>query len=56
LVFTAPPEYTKNIKTLSKKMGLKISKIGSIVEGKTIRIIDKIGHDLPLETEGYQHF
>ena len=56
LVFTAPPEYTKNINTLSKNMGLKISKIGSIVEGKTIRIIDKIGHDLPLETEGYQHF
>ncbi|MQG67010.1 MAG: hypothetical protein FI704_07990 [SAR202 cluster bacterium] len=56
LVFTAPPEYTKNINTLSKNMDLKISKIGSIVEGKTIRIIDKIGHDLPLETEGYQHF
>ena len=56
LVFTAPPEYTKNINTLSKNMGLKISKIGSIVEGKTIRIIDKIGHDLPLETEGFQHF
>ena len=56
LVFTAPPEYTKNINTLSKKMGLNMSKIGFIVEGKTMRIIDKTGHELPFKTGGFQHF
>ncbi len=44
LIFTAPPKFAKNILSLSNKIGLKISRIGSIVEGETIRMIDKNGN------------
>ena len=56
LVFTAPSEYTKKIISISKHIGLKISKIGSIIGGESIRIIDKTGHELPFKTGGFQHF
>ena len=49
-------DFTRNINTLSKIFNLKISRIGSIVEGKSVRITNAIGHDLPIQTGGFRHF
>ena len=56
LVFTAPPRYGNEIQHLYKKLELRISKVGTIVNDDSVRLIDEDGQDIPLCTKGFRHF
>ena len=55
LIFTAPPKHAGDIKYLSEKIGLGISRIGTIVKGDCVRIIGTEGQELELENRGFRH-
>ena len=56
ILFTANVDKSRIISNTSKKLGIKISKIGKITsnQNKSI-IIDQKGRKLPLKNKGYKH-
>jgi thiamine-monophosphate kinase len=56
LIFTAPPNYNNDILNLSKKIDLRLSKVGTVVKGNSVRILDSHGKEIPLNTKGFRHF
>ena len=56
LIFTAPPDRAYDIEEISDLIALKISKIGTMVEDKTVRVIDGLGHNIKLQDKGFHHF
>lgn len=56
LLFTAPQTQEKEFSTLSKKMGVSISKIGEINSSRELIVLDKNQHPYPIDEQGYDHF
>ena len=56
LLFTAPTKNAKLIRDISKKLNLNLSRIGSIVNGRSVRLVDSLGQELTLKKEGFSHF
>lgn len=60
LLFTASPSRGKEIKKLSKDLGLPLTAIGEILEmtgeAGTVQIIDETDKEIPIKKDGYRHF
>lgn len=56
LLFTAPPQAHEALQELACKTSVNITNIGSVKEGRGIKIIDKNGNDIYLSRNGYNHF
>lgn len=56
LLFTASPRYRKKIEALSRQIGLSLRRIGGIVRGKGVKVLDEAGKPLSFSRKGYGHF
>lgn len=56
LLFTAAPEEAEALAALGGEIGLALTPIGRLSEGRGLRILDSQGQELPLERPGWQHF
>ncbi len=54
LLFTVAPHAEENLTRI--QLGCKITRIGSILEGSGIVLVDAEGRRKPLEPKGFQHF
>ena len=56
MLFTASPSKSRIILNTSKKLGIKITKIGKILSGiKKSIIIDQKGKQIELKNKGHTH-
>jgi len=56
LLFTAPPEASGEIASLSQSLGVPIAEIGEIAAGKRVRLVDAAGAVIAVNTRGWRHF
>jgi thiamine-monophosphate kinase len=56
LCFTAPESKRGKIEILSRELGIQLTRIGRIGEGKGLVVLDAAGKVVTLETKGYDHF
>ena len=56
LIFTAKRKYYNNLILLAKKNFIKVTKIGKIVKGKKLLILDKNNQKLSFQNLGFKHF
>ena len=56
LLFTAPPEASEAIGSLSSRLGLPIATIGRIEPGEGVLLVDSSGQAIPVDSTGYRHF
>ena len=56
LCFTAAPERADEIKVLSATLDIALARIGRIVEGNAVAVIDAQGRPLPVKDKGFDHF
>ena len=56
LLFTAPPDVSDRIRSLSAELRLPITAIGMIENGAGARLIDADGKTVPVAAAGYRHF
>lgn len=56
LCFTASGEKQKEIEELSPKLAIPLTRIGKIIPGKGLTILNSDGTAIALETKGYDHF
>lgn len=56
LLFTSPPGSSERLKEVARKTDVSITCIGSIKEGREVKMIDKNGGDIKLSRLGYNHF
>jgi thiamine-monophosphate kinase len=56
LVFAAPREQAAAVAALAGALGLPISRIGHVVAGSGVRVVDRAGRDIELAAQGYRHF
>lgn len=56
LCFTAAQDARESITALAATLGLRFSRIGRIVEGQGVRVIDAHGQPWQPHRSGYQHF
>ena len=55
ICFTSSPKNESFIKEISEELGIPITSIGKTNDSTTISVIDKEGHEVPVES-GYTHF
>lgn len=56
LLFTAPAEMSAEVETRAAAAGTPVTQIGTITRATAVRILDRDGTVLPLETAGFSHF
>ena len=56
LLFTAPKKNRNKINLVSKMPFIKLTRIGSIMKDKRLKIIDHKGMLYKLKKKGYDHF
>jgi thiamine-monophosphate kinase len=56
LLFTAPPNASDRIHSLSAELRLPITAIGTIDSGAGVRLVDADGKTVPVTAAGYRHF
>ncbi len=56
LLFTSPEEKAKEIRSVSEKVGVKITQIGRVIEKPALRVIDTSGKELKYNQKGFIHF
>jgi thiamine-monophosphate kinase len=56
LLFAAPPEEDEEIASLSRSLGLPITRIGAIEAGDGVRLLDAAGKEVPIDAAGWRHF
>ncbi len=57
LLFTVPEDKTKNIRSLSKDLGIPLTPLGEIiVGGGAVRVLGGDGGEIPMARGGYVHF
>ena len=56
LVFTVPPEKRRAVEDLGKRLALRITRIGRIIDGQGVQIIDETGQEIEIKRPGYAHF
>ena len=56
LLFTAPVRNRKKIESLLKKTKTPICRVGKIISGKKVRVLDKKQNEIILNKKGYSHF
>ena len=56
LCFTAQPAHAAEIEALSATLDLRLTRIGSIVDGNEVAVHDATGRPLLLKDRGFEHF
>lgn len=56
LLFSAAPENRAAIAALGTRLALSLTRIGRIVNGSAVRVLDARGRPLPMAISGYDHF
>ena len=56
LLFTVPPQYQRQIESLSKATGIAATAIGVITEDKVLNVEDENGQLLSIPRKGFAHF
>lgn len=56
LCFTAAPARAAEIEALALTLDIALTRIGGIVEGNAVNILDAGGRPLPVEDRGFDHF
>ncbi len=56
LCFTAPSNKEDHIMAIASDLGLPVTKIGKMVEGTGLTVVDGQGQPLPVSSHGYDHF
>ncbi len=56
LLFTAAPENRSSIEALAAPLGLRLSRIGAIVAGAGVRVVDARGRPVPIDRRSHDHF
>jgi len=57
LLFTAKPGAEQSIRGISKRLGIRISRVGKILpKNKGVVVIDKKGRRINVKEEGFEHF
>ncbi|MDR3440833.1 thiamine-phosphate kinase [Telmatospirillum sp.] len=56
LLFTVPPDKAAAIGELGRRLGLRLTKIGQIIDGEGVRVVNANGDPLTLTGSGYRHF
>jgi thiamine-monophosphate kinase len=56
LCFTASREHRERIGALSGRLGIALSRIGSMLEGAGVEVLDAQGRALVLKEKGFDHF
>lgn len=56
LLFSAAPENRTAIAAIGARLALPLTRIGRIVDGSTVRVLDARGRPLPMTIAGYDHF
>lgn len=56
LIFTAPPSMRDQIVRLAEDMDLSLTRMGKVVAGMGVRVLDQKGQELSLAYKGYNHF
>lgn len=56
LLFTASPMHREALLALSATTNTTITRIGRVLEGKDVCILDKQGEEMLFDSKGYQHF
>jgi thiamine-monophosphate kinase len=56
LLFTAPSEASDELASLSRGLGLPITEIGAIAEGRGVRLVSADGREIPVAAGGWRHF
>jgi thiamine-monophosphate kinase len=55
LLFTAPPAMRATLQTLASKLGLPLTRIGEMVAGSGVSLLDANGAALPIAHAGWEH-
>lgn len=56
LLFAAPPEAAGQVAALSARLGLAITRIGTITAGEGVRLVDERGAAIAVDAGGWRHF
>ena len=56
LLFTAAPARAAEIEALAGTLDLSLTRIGAMVEGAGVRVLDEAGQEIPLQHAGWAHF
>lgn len=56
LVFTAPAGRKKAVAAAAKKAGVPVARIGKVVKGEGVQVLDLSGRPLAFTGQGYDHF
>jgi thiamine-monophosphate kinase len=56
LLFVAPPDASREIAALSAELGVAITRIGEVVTGSGVRLLDVHGEAITIARAGYRHF
>jgi thiamine-monophosphate kinase len=56
LLFTAPPEKESEVETLLKRLGLKVTRIGEMVQGNAVEVAAADGRPYTPAKAGFDHF
>ena len=56
LLFCAPPSARDNVEAIGRRLGLALTRIGTVERGEGVRVLDADGNPLALGRPGYTHF
>ncbi|MEZ5465797.1 MAG: thiamine-phosphate kinase [Lysobacteraceae bacterium] len=56
LCFSAPAEQASTLQRLAEAAGLRVTRIGRVIDGGGVRVLDANGQVFSLSDEGYRHF
>jgi thiamine-monophosphate kinase len=56
LLFTTPREALEAVRGIGTRLAVALTRIGRIVAGRGVRLVDAQGHEIAVETAGYRHF
>ncbi len=56
LVFTVAPGSVDQVLSLGHELGVRVTKIGRMVAGKGVQVLDDAGSPIVLPSGGYSHF
>ena len=56
LLFTAPSARAPEVEALAGALDLPVTRVGAMVEGDDVRVLDEAGEELPLPRAGWTHF
>jgi len=56
LCFTAPPQHSEAVETAARACGVAVTRIGRILPGEGLTLVDARGAPMPYAARGYDHF